>query len=334
MCATQAEVHRSLSVAGPLSPPRPVKWSFLDKTVSPPCAPDSLNKASFHSPGNSLTAQDRLQTSCGEPVPHAAAAAAAAAVAHCPAHHLRFRPDPVLMPSALQQTETKAVAYAEPGLAGPGCAWPDPADGLLQPAFCQTALQLSMADNSGGNNSIAAHPGGAAMPPAQLQETQVATLQQKAVSQLQQSSSAAQLQASDSTAQQQLSGGSAQLPGSGGTAQLQTLGSAAQLQDSGSKAQPQSSGETAQLQQKLHPVEVQISAVAQKKPLQRHAEESSAKPMLSQQADEGDPTYRPAADKGDPTCRPAAEEHAPRYTAGTQTTCICCYDVPAEMLHH
>lgn len=236
-----AEVLHFLSVAGPQSPPQPVKWSFLDSIGSPPCALDGVDNLSRHSPGNSPSIQDRLQTSGEEAVPHAAAA-------HCPAHHLCFLPDPVLTTSALQQTNSnfadhagagpagagpagaaagagsaragsagaaaagadRAEAgagaagaradHAGAGSAGPDCAWADcagldPTDVLLQPPFCQKELQLSAADNSRGNDSIAAHPGRNMMPTAQLQETEVAALQQKAalVSQLPHSSSAALL---------------------------------------------------------------------------------------------------------------------------------------------
>lgn len=256
-------------IAGPVVPPQPVRWSFQDYIASPPCAPDSLHNLSPHSPGNSLTAQDRLQASFEEPVPSAAAA-------HCPAHHLCLLPDPILGASALQQTTTMFT----------GSAGPDAACSALQLPFCKTALQLPTADNSSGN---AAHPGAGAMATAQLQKADPAALQRVA----------SQLQSPHSVPQ---------LPSSDNTAQLQYSSSAAQLQLSGGKAQ---------VQQKLYTAAVQVSAVAEREPLQRHGTEHSAEPVLTQQADGGGPTYRPAADEGDPTCRPAAEEHAHRYTNGS-----------------
>lgn len=96
-----------------------------------------------------------------------------------------------------------------PVVAGPGHAWPDPADALLQPGspavpppLCQTALQLSATDNSKG---IAACSGGDVTPAAQLQSADSAALQQKPalVSQLQRPGSASQMQDSGKTSQLQ-----------------------------------------------------------------------------------------------------------------------------------
>ena len=165
-----------------------------------------------------------------------------------------------------------------------------PASPEVQSPSRQPVLQLSTADNARG---IAAHPGTDVAATAQLQKADPAALQPALVSRLQSPGSASLLQSSASVAQLQDSGDTAQLQLSVGTTQLQQL------------ASTPFSGYTAPLQQKVHPAEVQISAVAQKEPLQRRAEESLAEPMLSQQADEGDPTYRPAAD-----------EHAPRHIAG------------------
>ena len=270
---------------------------------------------------------------------------------------MRFPSDPIVKTSALQQTNTMLDGSAGPAPVG---APMQPACTAVQSPLCQTALQLTTADNSRGTT---AHPGGDVTAAAQLQYADAAALQQKAVlvsqlqspagvpqlqdlgctAQLQRPGSAAQLtnsgktsqlQLSSGSAQLQLSSGSAQLQLSGGQAQLQSSGGTAQLLNSGSQAQLHSPGCSAQLQQKLHPAEVQISAVAQKQPLQRHSVEPSAEPMLSQQAAEEDPTEKVTGDEGDPTCRPGAEEHAPRYIAGMQMTHMCYCDIPAELLHH